>query len=398
MAFDLTPLPDPEAAWDAAQADSGGRVEGATVFAPDGRVAVANSTLPGWRTITLLLLYDQSAHLVATCSGVMVGYNVVLTAAHCLYGSGQFVGSVVVAPGATPQSPPFGVATAKNFVVPQGWINTVGQLDPSLLQPPSPWDYGLVFLQGSPFGNAIAPYLTVASVPDSYFGPQVKIATAGFPGDKPVASMWWTSSSDYFVDDIYLYTDMDMAEGQSGSAILSLDASGNGYIFSVVSGGNALFNRSVRFTGSTMDSLRQACSIYSCTIQATDFTHYEPRVYFCRSSPTCAGGTEALVAGEIVRVGFELNPNPIAKVRAEFFWNGLKVWAADWEPPTAPGGGRFYLKDPALGYPISGGKLEMKLWVGDLYVGVFSASVPPPPLTARRYRTLAPSVSSDGLR
>ncbi len=260
----LRAIDDPEATY--ARAKAAGATA-ATVFPPDDRFYVTDTTRPGWRTMAHLILVDDAGEVEGECSGVMLSFDVVLTAAHCLYNGGLWEGGILVAPGDHPGPAPFGVGFGFDMGVPKGWVSGVGQFDPDGPVPPSPYDYAIVQLETHPWGDRLGPYLAVANVPDSYLRrADVALATAGFPGDKPFATMWATSTYLGSVDATYLYTDLDIAPGQSGSPIFTLsEADGVGYIFSVVSGGNAYFNRSVRFTAGVVSALHAFCEPRGCS-------------------------------------------------------------------------------------------------------------------------------------
>lgn len=350
-------------------------VSAATVFPPDNRTLVSDTTQFGWRTVALLLLYDEFNTPIGDCSGVLLGGNVVLTAAHCLYSAGEWVGSVVVAPGATSAGPTFGTSRAYRMVVPNGWAGGVGKLGDDEPHEPSPFDYGLVFLEGNPFGK-LGPFLVIASAPNSYFQYVPTVATAGFPGDRAFGSMWTASSDEFFVDDTYLYTRLDIWFGQSGSPIWSIGDQGVGFIFSVVSGGNASANRSVRFTSQTVSRMVEACQQNGCTISTEDFGTYAlASGKLCRTSPTCSSGNEPLREGQPVRLAFSLSKLAVEPVRADFFWNGSFAFAETWAPPPPPGTGTFYITDPGLPPPPGPGVIRVDIWVGSIKAGSFEATV-----------------------
>src|SRR6185312_2608412 len=96
----LSPVANPAAAianWRASQSG----VNAATVFPPDDRTEVVDTTAVGWRTITQVVSFDAAANPLGECSGTMIGDDVVLTAAHCVYNGGQHVDSIVASPGST---------------------------------------------------------------------------------------------------------------------------------------------------------------------------------------------------------------------------------------------------------------------------------------------------------
>ncbi|MEO8540784.1 MAG: trypsin-like serine protease [bacterium] len=242
-------------------------VTAATVFGTDDRVQIQDTTGPLWRTITFLLIYDRSNQLIGSCSGVFLNYNVVLTAAHCLYSGGSYEWSIVAAPGANAQGPALGLATASQLAIPNGWADGAGKLPSGTPHEASQFDWGLVTFSGDPFHGALAPYPFMAHADDSFFdAATTMIGTAGFPGDKPFGSMWAADSFEYFVDDTYLFTRVDIYPGQSGSPIFAIDDD-DFFIFSVVSAGNDYANRSVRFTPPVLNALKSYCTQLGCSIK-----------------------------------------------------------------------------------------------------------------------------------
>lgn len=260
------------------------RAGAAHVFPPDDRFPITDSKAPGWRTITLLLLYDADEELIGECSGVFINFNVLLTAAHCLYTDGEYVHSVVAAPGASVTAPEFGLADAAHLAVPIGWADGPGNQPAEAPIAPSKFDWGLVVFNGDPFAGKLAPYAFMAHAEDEFFeAATTSIATAGFPGDKPFGSMWAAESLEYFVDDTFVYTLMDVYPGQSGSPIFAIDDD-DFFIFSVVSLGSPIANLSVRFTPVVLDALEEYCDDLGCSVKT--FTWEPDQTVTPTSTPT----------------------------------------------------------------------------------------------------------------
>lgn len=243
--------------------------DAATVFYPDDRVPITDTTVAPWRDVVYLFIKLGDSY--QSCSGSMLSPNVVLTAGHCLFDGGIYAEGALVIPGSAGGYEPYGDTFSANFAVPVGWAEGVGQYPTDSLVPPSRYDFGIVVLNGAPFGNALAPYFTIANVSDAYLAhPSTYLATAGFPADKPDGSMWFTASDQFNFDDTYICTTMDVYPGQSGSPILAYDPDAQQfpYVFSVVSVGNSQCNISVRFTDSVISALEHWCVEDGCTIQS----------------------------------------------------------------------------------------------------------------------------------
>ena len=373
--YDLDATGDPAAAlaeWQAAEPATA-----QTVFPPDGRTLVTDTTLPGWRAIVYLRMYDGD-QWVGACSGSMLSFNVVLTAAHCLFprAAHDYHTKVLVVPGAyPPYKTPFGAAFAYRFSVPKGWANITDDGEAHA------YDVGLIHLDGQPFGSQLAPYLRLAAPPDSYFKSSTGLASVGYPGDRPEGSMWETHSTspdDYYISPDTVYGRLDVYFGQSGSPIYTFTSPpSEAYVISVVSYGNDLFNGSIRFTTAWLNALKGWFSEEGCSFQTGTIpdAYFVSNYAFCKASLTCASGSEPLVAGQMARVGFGISPNPTSQVRAEAYWNGTKYNEFTWAAPPPPGGGTFYVSDPALGVPAGPGSIELRIWVGAAYVGSINAAV-----------------------
>jgi V8-like Glu-specific endopeptidase len=255
--FELQPPPEnAEELIRAAMAESGD-AGAATVFPPDDRIRVTDTTQPIFRTVARLGIFDQNNNL-SYCSGTLVAVNVVLTAAHCVYFSGTYVRSVVVIPGSNGLNWPFGTGYSIRMAVPNGWANGPGRDPADAPLPLTIYDWAILVLDLYDWTDTIMrPYPVIAYAPDGFLNdPSVSLVTAGYPADKPVGTMWWTAvdHEDFFFDDDFIYTWADVYKGQSGSPIWAVSPS-TAYIVSVVSGGNSYVNRSVRFSIPVVNAL-----------------------------------------------------------------------------------------------------------------------------------------------
>ena len=395
LTFQLAPIADPDAAFEAWAAERSAGVSGATIFSPDERVQVADTTKAGWRAIVYLMMYDGSK-LVSTCSGSMLNYNVILTAAHCLWSPDATSPhtSVLVVPAAHPPfKAPYGTATATRFSIPTGWAKLSGFERAA-------YDVALLHLDDAPFGDDIAPYLRIASVPDSYLEGTTGLATAGYPGDLSAGidgSMWTSKTHVYAFDESTIFTQLDIFAGQSGSPIYTFtEPPTAAYVVSVVSFGTSTHNQSIRFTPAVIDALKSYCQNNDCEFETGVIpVSYSVATYaFCHGTQACPNGPEPLVAGKPVTVGFEIAPPPAEPVGAEISFNGIRLTQARWSSVSGPT--RFYLTHDVIGSLPSGGTIELRFTIGGRAIGSISATVAPPPAPSpspTSAATVAPSVA-----
>jgi V8-like Glu-specific endopeptidase len=157
------------------------------VYQPDQRLRITPTTYRPWSAVVLLTRAMPDG-TTGTCSGVLVGPDAVLTAAHCLYGAGGWVRSVIIEPGRDGAFAPYGWRTARTFSVPTGWR----ELD----QAPSSYrgdthavlDYGLVVLPDTALG-LVAGWQTMAALSDATLT-GLPVGVVGYPTDEPTATLW----------------------------------------------------------------------------------------------------------------------------------------------------------------------------------------------------------------
>lgn len=185
---------------------------GRSVIGPDSRIRVTTTTVPPYRKIAQIYFKTSlAASGYAICTGWFVNANTIVTAGHCVHpgtgGSTKFypVSTYRIYPAKNSTSNPFGVCTAKSNWTNTGWTNGGG---PNV-------DYGAIKLNCT-IGNSTGWF--------GYFWTSASLVgqpatVTGYPGDKPLGTMWRMSGSIGRNTASQLSYAMDTAGGQSGSPV-----------------------------------------------------------------------------------------------------------------------------------------------------------------------------------
>ena len=348
-----------------------GGASAATVFTPDGRELVTDTTAVPYRLGAVLVFYDQANVAFYECSGIVLNYNVVLTAAHCLYHDFGYVTAADVGPGANAAGRPFGVATARRVVVPRGYATNRA----------AEYDFGLVMFDGAPFADALAPYPAIVTAPDSFFDqPGTVLSSFGYPGDKPALTMWKGTGPLQNYDANALITTLDAYPGQSGSPIFATNAAANGPQFvGLLTAEADTYNRALRFTERNVSALKGFC--IADANQCTFDTYSTPPPYslathvVCRTSARCTAGPEALQRGAPIRFAFSFSPLAARQVRLEAWVNGALLSEVKWPAgPFAPG--QVFDGGSGLLFPKATGQVALRVFVGEEYIGSITGFLP----------------------
>ncbi|MDQ2995507.1 MAG: serine protease [Chloroflexota bacterium] len=164
-------------------------------------------------TSTTSYPYGAIAHITSSiggCTGWLINANTVVTAGHCVFGSG-WATNVRVYPGRNGSSTPYGSCGASRLFSVTGWTSSKNRN----------YDYGAIKLNCS-IGNSTGSFgyrWTSASLTGqaSY--------TSGYPGDKTYGTQWRSNDSIRISQTYRLYYANDTFGGQSGSPVWNGGAS-----------------------------------------------------------------------------------------------------------------------------------------------------------------------------
>lgn len=179
------------------------------IFGQDNRVAYSANTITKAPFVRILAFYANGSS--AQGSGVMVGANAVLTAAHMIYDStAGWATQVLVLPDQTSATLPFGASYASQLFTPVAW-----QTQQDFSQ-----DYGIITTSNS-IGYATG-WLNIADPNTSSPSVGDMLTSIGYPGDLAVQEYKTSGTVDSIQTSYLLFNDdMDAMPGQSGSPVLN---------------------------------------------------------------------------------------------------------------------------------------------------------------------------------
>jgi V8-like Glu-specific endopeptidase len=181
----------------------------------DSRVHEIDTTRFPWSTVCHLCR-DFGDRRCRGCTGTLIAADVVLTAAHCLWSPafGRAPRRISASPGRRDRATfPFGSIPARSWYIPRGFMRRTGKARKA-------FDFGVIHLV-RPFARPDR-FMPVRALPDSALSGLTAsglVTIAGYPGDRPVGSMWRHSERLKRFSRALLYYSVDTCPGHSGSPI-----------------------------------------------------------------------------------------------------------------------------------------------------------------------------------
>jgi V8-like Glu-specific endopeptidase len=197
------------------------------IFGTDDRTLVDHETEDGRLFVQITSTFSNGTVLEG--SGVMVGINDVLTAAHTFYSAenGGLASNVIVTPSSFNDYKPYGVAIADHFYLTQEWTQT----------PNYQYDYGVISLS-TPIGYYTG-WAGYGFVNDLTATADMEMSSYGYATD--IQNGEWllktTGKPDKIQgNNILLFDDdLDASGGQSGSAVLTSNSDQSDVVIGLVS-------------------------------------------------------------------------------------------------------------------------------------------------------------------
>ena len=194
------------------------------VFGTDDRVQIVNTKV--WPYIVFGQLTGDGS-----CSGTVISYSSVVTAAHCVYNNDprvrKWTGMTMFHPARNGSDMPFGTWTSDYRTTFLGWINHEGCSLGTCETDAFRWDMAVMTLnkKNGKFIGEVTGWAGFQSLSPN--APAFDESTiTGYPGDKPLGTMWrsWNCPDGFWKDPdhhpIIRYL-CDIVQGSSGSSIMT---------------------------------------------------------------------------------------------------------------------------------------------------------------------------------
>eukprot|EP01026_Neomeris_dumetosa_P048750 TRINITY_DN4229_c0_g1_i10.p1 TRINITY_DN4229_c0_g1~~TRINITY_DN4229_c0_g1_i10.p1 ORF type:complete len:323 (-),score=35.41 TRINITY_DN4229_c0_g1_i10:428-1363(-) len=161
--------------------------------------------------------FSAIGRLQSGCTGIVVGPRHVLTAAHCIYSSDDWIRELNFIPAQNGEQMPFGEVVWRSCQITREWFEDQSNFE---------FNFGLIFLEKN-IGNQTGVWEV-----DAYCdGPQLSLNLIGYPTDKkPDNTMWLSTCGNvqYSCDEQIFIHECDTYQGMSGAPMFVYRPKENG--------------------------------------------------------------------------------------------------------------------------------------------------------------------------
>ncbi len=223
-----------------------------SICGKDSRVQITSTTGYPWRWNCKLVIHwpDGSKY---TGTGFLIGPCTVMTAGHCVHTGkgGQWMRKIEVIPGMNGAKRPYGTYISSNFCSVNGWTQD-GKVS---------HNYGAIILDSNQKVGCRVGYFGFAAYSDSTLK-NMLVNTAGYAGDKPFGTQWFTYGKIEKVESRRLHYMIDTYGGQAGSCVWRL-TQGQRYAVGIHNQGGCP-NKASRIVKAVFDNMKRWKYLCKC--------------------------------------------------------------------------------------------------------------------------------------
>ncbi|MFN0096364.1 MAG: hypothetical protein ACKVVT_16505 [Dehalococcoidia bacterium] len=215
-------------------------------------------------TTTLIVVLSPGGDIARLCTGMMIDWTAVLTAAHCITDSGP-VGGILVAPGANSVAAwqwPWGTALVRGWTLPRAWIEA--RLEFANL--------ALLHLPDEAFPTHPGTFSILAALPDSYFEHDTSQPVFHAYLAKPSLGRMLTFFAGTLRLDGPTFAHSAVADETADGAPFEVRNSlvDERFLAGMRTGVDPAGSRGIRFLPEHLDGLKDFCKLQDCEISTVD--------------------------------------------------------------------------------------------------------------------------------